>query len=546
MANDSKLFRTKDQLYADGWRLSANVFNKTGANYLPLYEAKMIHHFDHRWGTYDGQTEAQANQGKLPELDEKMHSDPALFAVPRYWVSKEEVAAQLVNWPHDWLIGFRNITGATVLRTIISSVIPVSAVGHSMPLIFLKEQSASPPAFAAMMSSFMADYVMRQKLGGINLTFGYLSQIAAPPPADFARPCRWDESQSGLIRWITARVLELTYTAWDLEPFARENDCAGPPFRWDDERRFLLRCELDAAFFHLYLQPEPSGEWKKVESETEEDISRLKASFQMPRDAVAYVMDTFPIVRQRDEEKHNGDYRTKRVILEIYDEMAVAIRTGVPYKTRLDPPPADAACRHPKLALGILAFGSLVSDPGFELEKLIKFRLKTLTPFPVEFGRYSKTRGGAPTLVKHDAGAPVAAEILVLEDVVSFEEARDMLWRRERRREGSGEKYKEGTSADSVLVREERNSPMVGSLLYTDFNLQGKELSPSAAKLAAQAVDSVKKAKIDEDGISYLRNAMAAGIRTPLTEAYQEAILEQTGARSLNEALRKVKSQAQP
>jgi hypothetical protein len=54
---------------------------------------------------------------------------------------------------------------------------------------------------------------------------------------------------------------------------------------------------------------------------------------------VAYILDTFPIVRRKDEEKHHGDYRTKRVILEIYYEMLAAIRTGQPYQTRLDPPP---------------------------------------------------------------------------------------------------------------------------------------------------------------------------------------------------------------
>jgi hypothetical protein len=58
-------------------------------------------------------------------------------------------------------------------------------------------------------------------------------------------------------------------------------------------------------------------------------------------------MDTFPIVRRRDEENHSGDYRTKRVILEIYDELAESIRSGKPYQTRLDPPPADARSCHP-------------------------------------------------------------------------------------------------------------------------------------------------------------------------------------------------------
>jgi hypothetical protein len=58
-------------------------------------------------------------------------------------------------------------------------------------------------------------------------------------------------------------------------------------------------------------------------------------------------MDTFPIVRRRDEEKYGGDYRTKRSILEIYDAMQDAKRKGQPYETRLDPPPADARCCHP-------------------------------------------------------------------------------------------------------------------------------------------------------------------------------------------------------
>lgn len=57
-------------------------------------------------------------------------------------------------------------------------------------------------------------------------------------------------------------------------------------------------------------------------------------------------MDTFPIVKRKDEEKH-CEYRTKRVILEIYDEMTEAMRTGIPYKTRLDPPAADPRCCHP-------------------------------------------------------------------------------------------------------------------------------------------------------------------------------------------------------
>ncbi len=132
-------------------------------------------------------------------------------------------------------------------------------------------------------------------------------------------------------------------------------DCGwpGPPFRWDEERRFLLRCELDAAFFHLYLGPEdepptPSGSGAPGWRQQPEALTK---SFPTPRDAVSYILDTFAIVKRKDEAKYNGDYRTKRVILEIYDAHTESMRTGHPYKTRLDPPPADARCCHPAMHL---------------------------------------------------------------------------------------------------------------------------------------------------------------------------------------------------
>ena len=68
--------------------------------------------------------------------------------------------------------------------------------------------------------------------------------------------------------------------------------------------------------------------------------------FPTPRDAVDYIMNAFPIVRRKDETRY-GEYRTKRVILDIYDAMQTAAATGEPYRTVLDPPPADRSCCHP-------------------------------------------------------------------------------------------------------------------------------------------------------------------------------------------------------
>jgi hypothetical protein len=123
--------------------------------------------------------------------------------------------------------------------------------------------------------------------------------------------------------------LELSYTSWDVKEFAEECGYDGPPFVWQERRRFMMRCELDAAYFHHYLGS--VAEWGA-------DNPRLRDLFPSPRDAVNYVMETFPIVKRKDEQAH-GEYRTKQVILELYDEMAEAILTGQPYNTRLDPPP---------------------------------------------------------------------------------------------------------------------------------------------------------------------------------------------------------------
>jgi len=330
MTSDSHLFRTRGQLEADGWQPEGNIFKKGDAECLPLYEAKMIHHFDHRWGTYEGQTEAQANQGKLPELDDAMHSKADLLTMPRYWVSMERASA-----PDATAIGFRRITGATVLRTFVGAIVPRVGFGDS---VFLLEadRGTSPECLCAALSSFAFDYVTRQKMGGLNMSFYIVQQLPAPRPNAFRQTWPCSGNVGTLADWLLPRVLELTYTAWDLAPFAQYCGWSGPPFRWDPERRFMLRCELDAAFFHTYLGS--SDEWRQ-------EADALKNSLPTPRDAVAHIMETFPLVKQREEGTH-GEYRTKRMILEIYDEMQRALDTGRPYQTRLDPPPADLRVTH--------------------------------------------------------------------------------------------------------------------------------------------------------------------------------------------------------
>jgi hypothetical protein len=127
----------------------------------------------------------------------------------------------------------------------------------------------------------------------------------------------WDVS-CNLEDWLVDRVLELSFTAWDMRFYALDLYDDGAPYIWNVERRALLRAEIDAAYFHL---------------------------FALDRGEVWHVLDTFQIVRRKDEGRF-GEYRTRRIILEAYDAMAEAIATGEAYRTILDPPPGQGP-RHP-------------------------------------------------------------------------------------------------------------------------------------------------------------------------------------------------------
>jgi hypothetical protein len=285
MSNDSHLFRTRPQLEQEGWRLEGNRFVRGDDVYLPLYEAKMLHQYDHRWATYEG--------GDTRDVTSVEKADPAFVVNPRYWMRTTDVEVRLEKKPLSWLLGFRDIARSTDERTAIFSVIPRVAVGHKAPLFFVKEDSSCAIALIGCTSSFVFDYITRQNVGGTSMTFFIVKQLPVPLPTTFRQPCAWMPNLS-LAAWLLPRVLELTYTAWDLAPFARDCGYDGPPFRWDVERRFLLRAELDAAYFHLY---------------------------GIAREDVAYILDTFPIVKRKELARY-GEYRSQRVILEFYDGMA--------------------------------------------------------------------------------------------------------------------------------------------------------------------------------------------------------------------------------
>ena len=310
MADDSGLFRTQADLVSAGWRLESDRFELEGKLMVPLYEAKMIYQYNHRSGTFEGGP-AGKRPHRLPSPSGAQLADPKYVSLPFYWVAEEETSAWFDGvWGRGWLLCWRDVTDARAsVRTVVACIIPRTAVNHSLPLMLPASDPRVVASLYANLSSILFDYCARQKVGGLHLTYFTVQQLPALQPEAYTVHAPWAPSTS-IRDWLLPRVLELTYTTWNLRAFAEDCGDGGPPFIWDPDRRFQLRCEIDAAFFHVY---------------------------GISRDDTSYILDTFSVLKQSETREH-GEYRTKCVVLETYDALAAAVATGIPYDSPLGPP----------------------------------------------------------------------------------------------------------------------------------------------------------------------------------------------------------------
>ena len=177
--------------------------------------------------------------------------------------------------------------------------------------------------------------------------------------------------------------------------------------------------------------------------------------------------------------------------------------------------------------LAVYGYGSVLVDAGPELQPLILDRIPFPSPRPVEYARLSKSRGGAPAVAFYDGGGIVTGQILVL-DLPDTDEKRDKvmhsLWRREGRPPWAAIRTMSAAGIQTVIYADlEANMPNPNPKLMADFAIN------SVAKCA-------ELGDIDKNGIRYLRDNIAIGVITPLTEAYQEALLTKLRAKDLSQA----------
>ena len=282
MTNDSHLFRTVAQLKAEGfYPVEGNRWKKGDKLYLPLYQGRMIHQFDHRANSVRFNQESTHNPYLSEEVTEAQHADPNFLPQTQYWVPAHNVEEKLPQ-SRRYALGFRDIARPTDVRTVISSILPWAGYGNKVPLL-VEGDSMAVTYLVANLNSVCLDFVARQKIHGTSMNWFIVEQLPVIAPTDYDRPFGPTIARD-LVR---DHVLRLTYTAHDMTSFARDLGYEGPPFVWDEEARRHLRARLDALYFHLY-------------GLTKEDAE--------------YVLDTFPIVRREDKAVF-GRYRTRDLIL---------------------------------------------------------------------------------------------------------------------------------------------------------------------------------------------------------------------------------------
>ena len=317
MSNDSYLFRTYAQLTAQGATLNGNTFTTVdGETYIPLYEGKMIWHYNHHFGSWPKEGE-RPNSINMPSEDELANPDSCIM--PWYWVPLSVVNDRLVKydrdgnvvwkWTHNWMLCFRDISKSTNERTLIATIVPKQGFNNKTPIIFEESGILDGTIMCGILSSIVFDYVTRQKVGGKSMNFFYVKQFPVLTPDQIPSTTQWQ---------IVKRVAELCYFNHDMDGWAselweemsEEQRAALPqlgaqqPWVYNPERRAILQAELDAIFAHLYGL------------NTEDLVYILD-----PEDICGKgcINETFRVLKD-NEIRQYGEYRTKRLVLEAWNK----------------------------------------------------------------------------------------------------------------------------------------------------------------------------------------------------------------------------------
>ena len=294
MTTDSNLFLTAEQLDDDGaYQVVGNRYKKGDAEWIPLYQGRMIHHFDHRANSVVVNPDSTHNPYVSKPVTDAEHAKPDFYPGVQYWVSASETLKQLSNQV-GWVLAFRDITNATNERTMIASIAPWSAFGNKVPLLLPdpKFDASDACLLVANLDGLVLDYIAKSKMQSTSMNWYIVEQLPLIDLDSFDK----EFGELTAAELVRDHVLRLTYTAYDLKPFAQDLGYEGEPYTWNPAERRQLRARLDALFFHLY---------------------------NLSEDDADYILDQFPVL-EKNERKQFGRYLTKHLVLGQYRALANA------------------------------------------------------------------------------------------------------------------------------------------------------------------------------------------------------------------------------
>ncbi|MFN6514088.1 MAG: Eco57I restriction-modification methylase domain-containing protein [Nostoc sp. CreGUA01] len=297
MNKQSDLFESSENLSKIGIKDKSGYIYSNNIKYLPLVDGKSFDTYDHRYATQKINKNAQLRTGIAENITLEEHQN-INFCPDKLLYINENLVDKWSNkrLNRKWILALMNVTSSTNHRTVIASLLPDVATDYSVRIVIFDQPNAVYAAcLLGLFNSITFDYITRQKIQGLNLSDYITYQLAVPSKEKLLN------SQN----FIIPRVLELVYTAWDMQPFAKDMGYDGEPFIWNPNRRALLRAELDAYYAKLY---------------------------GLTRDELRYILDpadvygadfpseTFRVLKN-NEIKQFGEYRTQRLVLEAWDRM---------------------------------------------------------------------------------------------------------------------------------------------------------------------------------------------------------------------------------
>lgn len=291
MTNDSELFRTKLELEEneEAYPIGENKYQNSKGVWVPLYEGKMVQAYDHRAASIVVNLHNQHRPAQPVSSTDEQHLDNNWLPTPQYWVLSDHCGW---NQNQQWVLGFKEITAATNVRTMIAALLPAVGFGNKIPLLLSHDKKRTEWLLCANLNSIPFDYVTRQKIQGQTLNKYIVEQLPVIAEKTF-KTIFWGEKSAFEV--VGECILELSYTSIDMSPFAEQmgfcddSGAVKPPFAWNESRRLELKAKLDAIFFLLYGITD--------------------------REEVRYIYSTFPIVEREEKSKYDGVYRSRELCL---------------------------------------------------------------------------------------------------------------------------------------------------------------------------------------------------------------------------------------